>query len=252
MATVKASNAISDTLISLHNKHGYRSEQYLGWAIDDYLADLTGKRKENPPPAEAMPQLRELGKLYAEEVIRCEPFSDILGRTYMDLVSTGGQKSLAQFFTPEPVSRAIAEMAKPDNVEEAAKGDLYRVMEPACGAGIMILQLCSAIAASEGFSALQHVSLCAIDLDPLCCKITAVQLLANTLIKGAQYGELIVLHGNALDDPTKLKTIVHASHTRWHGHIAPAQHPARIEALKAVVEATPHIREQCEEQLALF
>lgn len=252
MATVKASNAISETLLTLHNKHGYRSEQYLGWAIDDYLADLTGKKKENPPPVEVMQQLRELGRLYAEEVARSDPFSDILGRTYMDLVSSGGQKSMAQFFTPEPLARVMAEMAKPNRVEEAAKGDLYRVMEPACGAGIMILQLCSAIAASEGFNALQHLSLCAIDLDPLCCKMTAVQLLANTLINEAPYGELIVLHGNALDDPTKLKTIVHASHARWHGHIAPAQHPARIEALKAAVEATPHVREKCEEQLALF
>src|SRR5690606_20584284 len=139
MATITASNEISKKLISLHSKHGYRSDQYLVWALDDFLADLTGQRKKQPPPQEVMPELFELGQLYARSAIAAPPFTDVLGSTYMDLVSTGGQKVLGQYFTPEPVARLMAGLVAPD-ISAINNSELFRLYEPACGSGVMVLQ----------------------------------------------------------------------------------------------------------------
>lgn len=252
MAKPSASNAISKMLFTLNMKNGHRSEQYLTWAIDDYLADLTQQKKSNPPPAEVMPQLHELGKLYAEEVIKSEPFTDILGRTYMDLVSQGGQKMLAQYFTPEPVARLMSQITFTGNIRDPFAGDLFRVCEPCCGSGVMLLQACRTLTENEGWDVLGRVSLTAIDLDALCAKMTAVQLLANGMIHRFHYGELVVLSGNSLGDPTKLETVVHAYHASQVGKSVSAQHPARVRMIREVVEARPDLKKRHEEQLSLF
>ena len=252
MAKPTSSNAISEKLFSLHMTHGYSSEQYLAWAVDDYLADLTQQKKNNPPPQDVMPILFELGQLYAKEVINNAPFSDILGRTYMDLVSRGGQKMLAQYFTPEPVARLMAQLNSADGIDRVPQDDLYRVYEPTCGSGVMLLQVCNAMAEHHGEAILERVSITAVDLDRMCSKMTSVQLLANAMMHQFSYGEILVLHGNSLGDPTKLTPIVHATHARLKGVVLPAQHPARTEMIRKVVEATPEVKKRCEEQLALF
>ena len=252
MAKPTSSNAISEALFSLHMKDGYSSEQYLTWAIDDFLADLTGQKKNNPPPKEVMPSLFEVGRLYANEVIKSVPFADILGRTYMDLVSRGGQKMLAQYFTPEPVARLMAQLSCPDGVESIPEGELYRIAEPTCGSGVMLLQACNALAEHNGIEILERISITAIDLDRICSKMTSVQLLASAMIHQFSYGEVVVLHGNSLGDPAKLTTIVHATHKSLEGRVLPSLHPARIEPIKQTIESRPDLRKRHEEQMELF
>lgn len=248
MAKITASNEISKKLISLHSKHGYRSEQYLVWAIDDYLADLTGQPKKEPPPKEVMPELFELGQLYAQAVIAAPPFTDVLGKTYMDLVSTGGQKMLGQYFTPEPIARLMAGLTAPD-ITDINKAALFKLYEPTCGSGVMVLQFMRCLVENHGAAVLEKISVTGIDLESVCAKMFAAQMLANGLIHGFSYGELLVLQGNSLGDPAKLNVIVHASHVKFEGKLPPAKHPVRIEAIK---EAAKGVIKHKEGQLTLF
>lgn len=252
MAKPSVSNAISDRLISLNLKHGYRPEQYFSWAVDDHLADLTQQKKTDPPPKEVMPELFELGQLYSKEVVNNEPFTDVLGKTYMDLVSQGGQKMLGQYFTPEPVARMMSMINYPGDIQKSPENELYRVYEPSCGSGIMILQFCRTAMEHEGAEVLEKISLTAIDLDGLCAKMCAVQLLANAMLHRLSYGEILVLQGNSLGDPAKLKPLLHASHARFNGKLPEPPLPDRLEMIQKATVNQAKQRAVFEDQLELF
>lgn len=248
MAKITASNEISKKLISLHSRHGHRSDQYLVWALDDYLADLTGQRKKQPPPKEVIPELFELGQMYARSVLAAAPFTDVLGDTYMDLVSTGGQKILGQYFTPEPIARLMVGLTAPD-ISEINNAELFRLYEPSCGSGVMVLQFMRYLVENHGPDVLEKISVTGIDLDSVCAKMFAVQMLANGMIHGFSYGELLVCQGNSLGDAANWNIIVHASHVKFEGKLPPAKHPARVEAIQEVAKVEIKRRD---EQLALF
>lgn len=52
-----------------------------------------------------------------------------------------GSDSMGQFFTPYSVCQVCAEMSIPDNLD---KNRIYKVAEPACGGGAMIIALAEA------------------------------------------------------------------------------------------------------------
>lgn len=69
--------------------------------------------------------------------------SDVLGVLWMLLGL--GSSDLGQFFTPAPVARLMAELQVGDGQELLAERDEITVFEPACGAGVMLLEMIAAL-----------------------------------------------------------------------------------------------------------
>lgn len=64
----------------------WSASELFSWLLDDVLADVTGQRKPYPPPAEAIPALRDLAATYARCVCDAPPFADLLGPLSRDTV----------------------------------------------------------------------------------------------------------------------------------------------------------------------
>ena len=170
-------------------RHHYRPTELFGWMVEDILADLTGR--PHSIPDQALDTVARLSGEYARAVAQAAPFTDLLGPLYMDVGAN--DKGFAQFFTPSNVSDAMALM----NLPATPPRSILRVMEPCAGAGGMLLAMCRA-ELWRGKEGLEQYSLTAVDLDPLCARMTAVQLLANLLIHQIELAELFVYSGNSL------------------------------------------------------
>ena len=112
---------------------------------------------------------------------------DVLGRTYMRLEL--GNERAGQFFTPYEVSRLVAGVLVGDGAEARAKGFLD-ILEPACGAGGMVIAVAEALRLA-GLDHQEAMHACCIDIDPRCAHMTYLQL-------SLLHIPAIVLHGNAL------------------------------------------------------
>ena len=238
---------LSDTPIlnplatALRSQSRWQPAQLFEWFLEDVLADLTGQRPRQTPPAEARPTLRELARRYAQAVISAPPFDDLLGPLFMDVICASDQRYRGQFFTPLPIARFMVELTVPLNDGKPPPVDRpWRVCEPACGSGVLLLALCQRLYERQGPAALRAWSLPAIDLDLTCAALTAAQLLVNSVLHQAPLGELIVYQGDALGPPQNLRVVVHqvATPTTPGGSrpVVPALHPARTAALKAAAE----------------
>lgn len=132
------------------------------------------------------PELTGLLVMAMEENMR-----DILGEVYMQ--SGMGSAAAGQFFTPFHLSELTAKLTKP---EPDADG-YYRIYEPSCGGGGMIIALASAIK-SAGEDYQKKMRVVAQDLDwkgvymcYLQCGILGINALVvqgNTLQMPYQYG----------------------------------------------------------------
>jgi hypothetical protein len=232
MAATKSLSPLTKAIVKLDNRHGYRCEQYFTWLIDDVLAGF-GIKPVEPPPDETIPDIFELGQLYAQEVIQTPPFQDILGTVYMELASQWKQKSLGQFFTPWPVSLMMAAMIIGDELE-LSENKLCRIIDPCCGGGIMLLAATHHIMTLHDSKALRCISLTGIDLDRICSRLAPCQILANCFVHQVSLGELLVYHGNALGDLAELDVVAHA--TRMD--LNPAEYvPAKAKAREAAIQS---------------
>ena len=219
----------------------YRPDEWLGFLVQDVLAGF-GKRLERPWDEYQSERLRKLSKQYAQLVID-HPWQDILGTTYMELGSHGQRRWLAQYFSPQTVADCMAQIIFQDlDLDEEPANGFIRIMEPACGAGVMLLAACGLIATQHGPQALRRCSFTAIDLDGRCAGMTACQMLANGTIHGA-LGELVVYQGNALGPDSELEVVIHWVATpRFERaepapEILPAKAPARIAAIRQATVA---------------
>lgn len=217
----------------------HNARELFGWLLDDVLADLTGRRKACPPPAEALPLIRELAGTYARAVAAA-PFEDVLGPLFLETVCRGDQRYRGQFFTPWPVARMMAALAGPGAAEAGPRpgGGLWRLCEPACGSGVLLLASLHVLTERCGRDAARHWSFTAIDLDGHCARMAAAQLLANGLIHQTPPGELVVYRGNSLGPAHDLEVLVHGVAPDTPPQtVAPARHPARIEAIRAAAKS---------------
>jgi hypothetical protein len=219
----------------------HQPHQLLFWLACDILADL-GVRHKEPPPADVRPWLRATAAAYARAVTDF-PFSDILGLAYQELASHGRRGALGQFFTPAGICELMSSiLATGDEHAEARPGGgLWRACEPACGSGALILGLLEQLVQQHGAQALQHWSVTAIDLDPLCAHMCAAQLLANLFVHRRSLGELVVYQGNALGPADGLSVVVHLTVKDLSPHLVlPPLHPSRLAALRdAARSVTP-------------
>lgn len=85
-------------------------------------------------------------------------FTDVLGGIYME--SGMGSKAAGQFFTPYHLSKLCAELALPEPDENG----IYRINEPSCGGGGMIIAFASALK-EKGVDYQRKMKVVAQDLD---------------------------------------------------------------------------------------
>ncbi len=87
-----------------------------------------------------------------------EHLEDVLGWIYM--ASGMGSKAAGQFFTPYHLSELVAEMSLPEPEEDGK----YRIYEPSCGGGGMIIAAVAALK-KRGVNYQRNVEVVAQDLD---------------------------------------------------------------------------------------
>ncbi len=136
--------------------------------------------------------LGALTLVFEERVQKLVPggdgLADILGQTFMMLEL--GNSSTGQFFTPYSVSRAMACMTIGDGRPHIERDGFVTVLEPACGAGGMVIACADALH-DAGWNYQHAMHATCIDIDPRCVHMTYLQM-ALLHIPG------IVVHGNGL------------------------------------------------------
>ena len=124
-----------------------------------------------------------LGQLVIE--MEAAPFTDLLGPIYLERASKSCRDARGEFYTPPSICQLMAEMTVGD-VDDSSNP--VTVLEPACGAGGMIL------AVGRKFSRTNQVHrlrVTAIDINPTACDMAYI----NTTLWGIPCR---VLHGNVL------------------------------------------------------
>ncbi|WOB74341.1 N-6 DNA methylase [Achromobacter xylosoxidans] len=123
--------------------------------------------------------------------VEAADFGDVLGSTFMMLDM--GNAGAGQFFTPYEVSRLMGGMMMGDAQALVDKADAHgfiRVLEPACGAGGMLIAAAHALRdAGLNYQLCMHAT--AIDIDQRCVHMTFIQL-------ALLHVPALVIHGNGL------------------------------------------------------
>ena len=240
MSTEAPARDLSGEIERLSRDGRHRPDEWLRFLVEDVLAGF-GKRLATPWSAYHQERLFRLSGRYARLVAE-NPWRDILGGTYMELASHGQKQWLGQFFTPHAVATLMAEISFNDlDLDRHPKDRFITVLEPAAGAGVMLLAAGRLIAGRYGADALRRFSFTAIDLDGLCAGMTACQLIANATLHGA-IGELVVYRGNSLGPESDLEVVIHRVATPAPERqdepqpvVLPAQAPQRMAAIEAAV-----------------
>jgi hypothetical protein len=95
---------------------------------------------------------------------------DFMGEVYAGALLTNDR--MGQFFTPDCISRFMAQATFAD-VQPSDR--IVTVCEPACGAGGMLLAVCSVLRGKD-INYQRNVYIEATDIDPLCFRMTFIQL----------------------------------------------------------------------------
>ena len=118
------------------------------------------------------------------EAMEAEPYTDLLGTIYMELLgkhaSFGGE-----FHTPAEICELMTSLVKHEPIPMDHHG-LIHVLEPSCGAGAQILALGKRIGDRKNILRVQ-----AIDISAVACDLCFI----NTTLWGIP---TVVIHGNAL------------------------------------------------------
>lgn len=104
------------------------------------------------------------------EMALAETEADFLGPIFMEV---RGSAWAGQFFSPPEICLLIARMSLTPDIL-AAKKEIVTALEPACGAGGMILALAQTLR-QEKFDGTNRLMVTAIDIDALCAQMCFVQ-----------------------------------------------------------------------------
>lgn len=115
-------------------------------------------------------------------------FHDCLGQIFMALEL--GDHWRGQFFTPYHVASLMAKIVGVNSEGEIERKGFTTLMEPACGAGCMVIAAAEAMR-DEGFNYQRQLHVTAIDIDATAVHMAYIQF---TLL----HIPAIVVHGNAL------------------------------------------------------
>jgi hypothetical protein len=143
-------------------------------------------------------------RVYLALVLESPAFTDVLCEAHAHLLARGDGDGLGQYFTPPDVADLAAVLAV-DQVAryppKKAPGEPFRIHEPACGAGSLLLGHLRSM--PRGWL-LPEVVIEAIDIDPMCCAMTTLQFVANSLLHNKRLQQVRVWCGNTLLPPEEL------------------------------------------------
>lgn len=131
------------------------------------------------------------------QAMEIKGFDDVLGSIFMELELSSHWHG--QFFTPYELCALMSGLTVDEPAHEL---DVIRWMEPACGAGAMMIAVADALL-SKGINPQQKLHTEAVDIDALCVHMAVIQLSVLGL-------PAIVYHGNTL------------SGERWDQWVTPA------------------------------
>ena len=168
-------------------------------------------------PEPMQPTLKAMHVAYWEAVGDADPYDDLLGDLYMQIRSRFAAASLGQYFTPKSIARLKARITLSgwEPSDDAVPERLFQINEPTCGSGVLLLQAAYMIAESRGAEALTQWQFVGNDLDGICARMCAIQMLANAMVWQAPYGELLIRHSDTLipfDEARPEQIVVHAEH----------------------------------------
>jgi hypothetical protein len=132
------------------------------------------RRYEHDPEAWAL--LQELVLDFFHAVKSSEPFTDVIGAIYGDLVG----KNLAQFLTPKKVADGVVAMQlafMPQHVERITLGD-----PTGCGTGSMILAALRNVLKKHGKDSLGYLDLVVMDIDPNMVRLCCLQVVLSAVM----------------------------------------------------------------------
>ncbi|WP_373054313.1 N-6 DNA methylase [Thioalkalivibrio sp.] len=154
--------------------------------------------REDPPSEEVAEEVRPLTQAYLEMAHAAPEFEDILGPTYM-AYREGAKAFAGQFFTPPDVCRMMVEMTLGDwEPRPHPEGGLWRLLEPACGSGAMLLAAYHHLLQRHGPEALRLWYSEAWDVDRTLARTCALQVLITLARHNWALGEIRVIHGDTL------------------------------------------------------
>lgn len=136
--------------------------------------------------------VRAYPDLLAQVVNAVGKGQDFLGSVSSQLNVLNQQQG--QFFTPYPVSLLMASMTLNDiDARIEAKGYIT-LLEPACGAGGMILAAAD-VMQQQGYDPTQHLLVHAVDISPLCYHMAYVQLTVKGVPAYVEQGNSLTQEG---------------------------------------------------------
>lgn len=139
-----------------------------GEALEHRYMQVVGSYRDKADVREGMPAL--LGKAFAAvNTHGC----DFLGRIANEIGALNAKQG--QFFTPDHVSRMMAEMLLGDITILIEKKQFLTLQEPACGAGGMIIAAAEVLR-DRGFDPSINMLVHAMDINPLCYQMCFLQL----------------------------------------------------------------------------
>lgn len=147
---------------------------------DEYLEEV--KRW----PAKVLPKFAECLCILSE-AMTADPYRDVIGAAYFEYRSSSSAKWGGEFYTPYEVSKLIAQMTI--GAIEVPEGRPLTLLEPACGAGQMVL--CAAEVFKSQNVPLRHLQTICIDVNAQACDMCYL----NCTLWGIP---AMVIHGNTL------------------------------------------------------
>lgn len=235
---------VKDLIKILNGGYEYESRSMLEAFVEHALSVWKAPGVDRPQPS-LRSRMQEAFECYGELIMTHEPFEDILGPVFMEVVSGKSRDVKGQFFTPWSICKMMAMMTiGTDPIKSLDR--MTTIIDPACGSGATLLAAANQILTTQGNQALYMTSFSAIDIDLLCARLTAVQMVANCNVLGVQLGEIVVYHGNTLGPLTDMRTVLHANAP---GHVVPpALDPIRQRMIQnslghRPVQAQPRVRD---------
>lgn len=166
-------------------------------ASDVRLGELWEKREErykNTARQYDTSELEQMSEMAAMLTMSLTEMHDALGEIYMHLDM--GSKNTGQFFTPQSVSQLMARLSV-DGMEPEEDGK-YRIHEPACGSGGMVIAALCELRA-RGVHYQRDCKVVCQDLDWRCVDMCYVQL----SLLGVK---AVVVQGSTLSEPYSRET----------------------------------------------
>lgn len=154
---------------------------------------------------------------YVSAMQHAAPFECLLGELF-NVVVGAGQKSDCQHFTPWGMASAIPRfLPEGKQVMEEASVAPVTVMDPACGAGTLLLAQIRGHLLKGGSrpDALKNLVVMANDRDPLCAAMTSLQLLMNQLVWERPIGLVNVECKDAITQHLEPKPVFGTVIAKW-------------------------------------